>query len=202
MTTLKRINDYIIHISIAIIFFIFGFIIINNNITKNYFDYELYRTDQEIFIKCVNDKHLQEKAHLFNESFLNFSLERISSEIALFNNVNNCDSSHVISSYEQVQEMALVLLEEAKVFYDSDNVLFVNAVYTSNSFYNALLNQPQEYMFFVSDEKQERIVALTIRPNNDNYITKFLWDIEKSNDLDFTQNSIKKLLLVYNEIKR
>lgn len=58
--------------------------------------------------------------------------------------------------------MAPSVLAAAQGFYKSTKVQAVNAVYTPSSQYNALLERPQPYLFFISDKNQARIVAIKV----------------------------------------
>ena len=82
------------------------------------------------------------------------------------------------------------------------DVKAVNAVYTPSSVYSALLDEPQPYLFFISNSEQDRIVAIQVSPSKNGPVVETLWAIEQTNNLEYTQGQIQKLLLVYNEIKR
>lgn len=200
---LQRIHDYMLHIAVAVVIFITGFIIAYSSLPKPTFDYSTFSEQQNNFAQCVNNDALFLSAKRFENSYLTLPLETINTEYNTLREQipSNCGSFHVESSYEQLQEMALPVLAEAQRFYGSKNVKAVNAVYTTPSQYNALLKQPQPYLFFISDNEQERIVAIKVIPTKDDVKITPLWGYKESKDLAYTQGEVQKLLLVYNEIK-
>lgn len=200
---LQRIHDYMLHIAVAVVIFITGFIIAYSSLPKPSFDYLTFTEQQNNFAQCINNKALFSMAEQFEDSYLTQQLETIHTEYkALRDQIpSECGSFHVESSYEQLQEMALPVLAYAQHFYGTKDVKAVNAVYTTPSQYNALLKQPQAYLFFISDAEQERIVAIKVSPTKDDVSITSLWGYEESQDLAYTQGEVQKLLLVYNEIK-
>lgn len=200
---LQRIHDYMFHIAVAVVIFISGFVIAYSSLPKPYFEYSTFTEQQSIFTQCVNNDDLFLVANNFELRYLTLPLETIYNEYKTLREQipSDCGTFHVESSYEQLQEMALPVLAEAQRFYGSKDVKAVNAVYTTPSQYNALLNQPQPYLFFISDKEQERIVAIKVAPTKDALTITPLWGYEESQDLAYTQGEVQKLLLVYNEIK-
>ncbi|MEZ9626453.1 hypothetical protein [Aliivibrio fischeri] len=200
---LQRIHDYMFHIAVAIVIFISGFIIAYSNLPKPSFEFSTFVEQQEKFKQCVNNEALFLSAKGFENSYATLSLESIQNQFkALRDQIpSDCGSFHVESSYEQLEEMALPVLAKAQRFYGSKEVKAVNAVYTTPSQYNALLEQPQPYLFFISDKHQERIVAMKVTPTKESLHITPLWEYEQSQDLAYTQGEVQKLLLVYNEIK-
>jgi hypothetical protein len=200
---LQRIHDYMFHIAVAVVIFITGFIIAYSTLPKPSFEYSTFTEQQSNFKQCVNNDELFLLAEHFEKSYLTLPLETIHSEYNTLRDQipNDCGAFHVESSYEQLQEMAIPVLAEAQRFYGSKDVKAVNAVYTTPSQYNALLKQPQPYLFFISDNEQERIVAIKVMPTKDAFEITPLWGYEESQDLAYTQGEVQKLLLVYNEIK-
>ncbi|MGF1905633.1 hypothetical protein [Aliivibrio salmonicida] len=200
---LQRIHDYMLHIAVAVVIFITGFIIAYSSLPKPTFDYSTFTDQQQNFKQCVNNDELFASTQQFENDYLTLPLEVINAQYkALRDQIpSNCGSFHVESSYEQLQEMALPVLAYAQHFYGIKDVKAVNAVYTTPSQYNALLKQPQPYLFFISDNKQERIVAIKVIPTEDDVKIMPFWGYEESQDLAYTQGEVQKLLLVYNEIK-
>ncbi|PKH09682.1 hypothetical protein CXF93_00365 [Moritella sp. Urea-trap-13] len=191
------------HIAVAIVIFILGFVIAYSSLPKPYFEFTTFSEQQRQFKLCVDNDDLFLSAYRFEDTYLTLSLEAIHTQYkALRDQIpSDCGSFHVESSYEQLQEMALPVLAEAQRFYGSKEVKAVNVVYTTPSQYNALLKQPQSYLFFISDKEQERIVAIKVSPTKDALQITPLWGYEESKDLAYTQGEVQKLLLVYNEIK-
>ncbi|MGF1724323.1 hypothetical protein [Photobacterium nomapromontoriensis] len=200
---LQRIHDYMLHIAVAIVIFIVGFIIAYSHLPKPHFSYATFTEQQPIFSRCVNNDELFVAAEQFEKTYSTRPLASIQTAFkALRDQIpSDCGAYHVESSYEQLQEMALPVLAEAQRFYGSKAVKAVNAVYTTPSHYNALLEQPQPYLFFISDEAQNRIVAIKVLPTKDGLQITPQWGYEESQDLAYTQGEVQKLLLVYNEIK-
>lgn len=201
---LQRIHDYMFHIAVAVAIFIVGFIIVHGNLPKPQFDHADFIAKQKAFKQCVNNEQLFMAATAFDKAYLQLPLADISAQYkSLLKQVpSNCGTFHAESSYEQLQKMALPALAKAQEFYNSKDVKAVNVVYTPSSLYSALLDTPQPYLFFISDETQERIVAIKVSPQKESINIEPLWGYEESKDLAFTQGEIQKLLLVYNEIKR
>ena len=200
---LQRIHDYMLHITVAVVIFITGFVIAYSSLPKPSFDYSTFTEQQQNFKQCVNNDELFASAQQFENDYLTLPLEVINAQYkALRDQIpSDCGSFHVESSYEQLQEMALPVLAEAQRFYGTQNVKAVNAVYTTPSQYNALLTQPQPYLFFISDNEQERIAAFKVTPTKDDVQITSLWGYEESQNLAYTQGEVQKLLLIYNEIK-
>lgn len=201
---LQRIHDYLFHIAVAVVIFIIGFVIVYSSLPKPQFDQNAFVKHQQSFEQCLNNEVLLTTAKDFEQNYLHLSLQDISAQYkALRKQVpTNCGTLYLESSYEQLQEMALSVLERAQHFYNNEDVKAVNAVYTPSSVYSALLGEPQPYLFFFSDKDQDRIVAINVLPSEKGLNITTLWDYEQSQDLPFTQGEIQKLLLVYNEIKR
>lgn len=201
---LQRIHDYMFHIAVAVIIFIIGFVIVYNNLPKPQFDYTYFTEQQSEFKRCVNNEALSQSAHHFEATYQQLSLTDISAQFKTLRTQipTNCNAIYVESSYEQLQAMALPVLAEAQRFYKTQDVKAVNAVYTTPSQYSALLDMPQPYLFFISDNQQERIVAITVAPAKEGLVITPLWGYEQSENLAYTQSEIQKLLLVYKEIKR
>lgn len=201
---LQRIHDYMFHIAVAVIIFIIGFVIVYGNLPKPQFKHSAFIENQSTFKQCVNNDPLFVSADSFEKEYLQLPLADISAQYKTLRQQvpANCASLHVESSYEQLQAMALPVLAKAQAYYKSADVKAVNAVYTPSSIYSALLGEPQPYLFFISDKDQERIVAIKVSPSEQGPIIKPLWEYEDSQNIDFTQAAVQKLLLVYNEIKR
>lgn len=200
---LQRIHDYMLHIAVAIVIFITGFVIAYSNLPKPSFDYATFVEQQSHFEQCIGNNLLFEAAEKFEQGYTQLPLEAIQSEYKVLRDQipSDCGAFHVESSYEQLQEMALVVLAEAQRFYGSEDVKAVNAVYTTPAQYNALLQQPQPYLFFISDSSQERIAAFEVTPTQGDAEVVSLWSYAESSDLSYTQGEVQELLLVYNEIK-
>ena len=200
---LQRIHDYMFHITVAVVIFITGFVIAYSNLPKPQFDYSTFIKQQVEFKHCVNNDALFLAANAFDKTYRKLSLSNISAQYKTLRNKipSNCGAFHVESSYEQLQKMALPVLAEAQRFYGSKEVKAVNAVYTIPSQYNALLDRPQPYLFFISDKDQAGIVAIEVSPAKEGLHIEPLWGYEESHDLAYTQGEVQKLLLVYNEIK-
>lgn len=201
---LQRIHDYMFHITVAVIIFITGFIIVYGNLPKPQFEYAAFIEQQRAFKHCVNNEALFSTADTFEKDYLQLPLAEISTQYKTLRKQvpTNCGSFHVESSYEQLQKMALPVLTKAQAFYNSEDVKAVNAVYTPSAVYSALLGRPQPYLFFISDKDQKRIVAIKVSPAKEGLLIEPLWGYEESQNLAYTQGEVQKLLLVYNEIKR
>lgn len=201
---LQRIHDYLFHISVAVIIFIVGFIIVYGNLPKPQFKYTTFINQQQRFKQCVNNEALFLNAGIFEKDYLQLPLQAISTQYKKLREQvpTHCTTLHVESSYEQLQEMALPVLAEAQHFYKSKEVKVVNAVYTPASQYSALLSTPKPYLFFISNKNQQRIVAIKASPLKSSIFVEPLWTYEQSKNLAYTQGEVQKLLLVYNEIKR
>ena len=200
---LQRIHDYMFHIAVAVVIFITGFVIAYSNLPKPQFDYSAFTEQQDAFRRCVNNDALFLAANTFEKTYLKLSLEDIATQYKTLHDQipSDCGAFHVESSYEQLQEMAPSVLAEAQRYYGSTDVKAVNAVYTSPSQYNALLDIPQPYLFFISDKEQERIVAIKVSPAKEGLIIEPFWGYQQSQNLAYTQGEVQKLLLVYNEVK-
>lgn len=201
MTSIKRVHDYLFHVTVAIIIFIIGVWIVFSMIPKSSFESSNYLDKQEAFKTCLQNEELMLTTQEFNTTLFDQSLESISAKVSELKQSHGCDSSHVISSYKQVQTMALKVVDYAKEYFH-DDVKVVNAVYTTPSSIAALLDQPQAYLFFVSNSDQTKIVAITVYELNNKAVISPLWDIDKSGNLDYTQAQVQKLLLWFSEIKK
>lgn len=202
MTTLKRIHDYALHIVVAILIFIVGFFVVINVIPKPQFSYDKYEEQHSAFVKCVDNPRLMEEAKTLYTSFLDMDGKDVQTKLEAITGSHTCDPTFVTSSYEQVQTMALEVVKAAQAYYGTDKIKVVDSAYTSDAKFSALLDHPQEYLFYVSDEKQTKIVAFTIYPTKEGYQITPLWDIDKSSDITYTQDKVQHLLILYNEIKK
>lgn len=200
---IQRIHDYMLHITVAVVIFIIGFVLVYNILPKPQFSYSAFIRQQAEFKRCIGNEELFLSANHFNEEYRQLPLETLSLQYkALTAKIpSNCGALHAESSYEQLLEMAIPVLAAAQKFYKSEDVKAVNAVYTMPSRYSALLDKPQPYLFFISNKDQDRIVAIKVSPTETDVLIELLWDFKESTDLAYTQGQVQKLLLVYKEIK-
>ena len=202
MNRLQRINEYLIMIFVAVIMFLIGITVLHSAVKEPEFNYENFQEHQQEFMDCINDTEVFTKAQDFHSSFLDLGLEKITEEYHKLIETANCKASHVTSTYDEVKEMALIVVSAAQEFYNSEDIKVIDAVYTTNEQYSAVLKQPQEYLFFALNSDQSRIIAFTIKPNRDGYAVQNLWEYEQSDDVLYTQSVVQKLLIVFNEIKQ
>tara|TARA_R110001583_G_scaffold125319_3_gene276898 strand:- start:26421 stop:27056 length:636 start_codon:yes stop_codon:yes gene_type:complete len=205
---LQRIHDYMLHIAVAVVIFIIGFIIVYGNLPKPQFEYTDFISQQQTFKQCVNNEPLFTAVDSFDKNYRQLPLAEVSVQYKSLKTLienevpSHCTMLHVESSYEQLQEMALTVITQAQTFFNNKDVKAINVAYTPPSRYSALLNTPQPYLFFISDKNQNRIVAMKASILKDAVLVEPLWKYEESKNIVFTQGEVQKLLLVYNEIKR
>ncbi len=202
MTSLKRLQDYLLHVTVAIIIFVLGVWLVLSMLPKPLFDDQTYQERQALYVSCIQNDALFETAKQVDDSLLSMSLEDIQNKTETLKQIPRCDATHVESSYKQVQEMALLVVDFAKTYYQDQEIKVVNAVYTVPSQIAALLNHPQAYLFFVSNQDQSKITAIRIYMENNQPNIFAYWDVSQSSDLTFTQTQVQKLVLWFSEIKK
>ena len=202
MNRLQRINEYLLMIFVAVIMFLIGITVLHSAVKEPKFNYENFLEQQQEFSNCINDTELFTKAQDFHSSFLDLELEEITEEYHKLIETPNCQASYVTSTYDEVKEMALIVVSAAQEFFNSEDIKVIDAVYTTKEQYSALLQQPQEYLFFALNSDQSRIIALTIKPTREGYVVQNVWEYEQSDDVLYTQSVVQKLLIVFNEIKQ
>lgn len=202
MNRLKRINEYLLMIFVAVLIFLIGITVLHSAVKEPEFSYRNFEDNQEEFFNCVDDIAVFTRAQVFNNSFLDLELEEITEEYQKLIETVNCKAGHVTSTFDEVKEMALIIVSAAQEFYNSEDIKVIDAVYTTKEQYSALLQQPQEYLFFALNSDQSRIVGFTIKPDQTGYLVENLWEYEQSDDVAYTQSVVQKLLIVFNEIKQ
>lgn len=113
---------------------------------------------------------------------------------------NSCSVSFVSSNDGQVRVMAEQVLHEAYTYYQREDIKLLNAVYTSDEQFAAIMQTPRSYLFYALTPDESQITAFQVTPNKDNtYDITAMWDVEQSFDATYTGMQAEKLLLIYNE---
>lgn len=201
-TTSQKIADSLFLFGMGLTVLIVGFMLIRTRVGQTSFHYDTFQ--QVIHTSPETPQNLaliEQAAWLFN-SLLSLPLDEINSRYTALVPHFPAQSAHVVSSYAQVRHMATLALAKAQQTFNTDNVQIVNAVYTTNSGFSALMRQPQPYLFFATTADKSAMLAIEVQPTADAHQTRLLWDAEQSTNLLETQQAVQKLLVVFNEIKR
>lgn len=184
----KSIKAIVAVILVTATFYLIAILILFKGINKFELDYSSFDSKVEVFNECYDNSDTRLANSLYHTDLLQYEEEELLN-IMLNNFQTECDSSFTISSKEQINDMALHVAEES-------NLLLLDAVYTTSSDFYAIINKPQEYLFFAMDEEKTRLAAFVVIPaDNYNFI-----EIFNTDNLEEAEINSQHLLLFYNEL--
>ncbi len=202
-TTSQKITDMLLLFGMGLIILIIGFMLIVTRLGKSSFTYQAFKQASNELSETLLDHLPLDQAEFLHIHLLTLSLEEVNSRYTELTPHFPGNSAYTVSSYAQVREMAKIALSLAQQSFNTSNVQVVNAVYTTNSGFSALVRQPQPYLFFATNADKSAILAIKVTPTVDDiHMARLLWPIEQSTNLLETQLAVQKLLVVFNEIKR
>jgi hypothetical protein len=202
-TTSQKIADMLLLLGMGLIILITGFMLIIPRLGKQSFDYSAFIQTSSQLSETLLDHFSLDQAEFLYTYLLTLSLDEVNTRYQELIPHFPTQTSHVTSSYAQVKEMAKIALTLAQQTFATSNVQIINAVYTTNSGFSALLGKPQPYLFFAVNADKSAILSIEITPAiEQTHTSRLFWSIEQSKDLLATQQAVQKLLVVFNEIKR
>ena len=198
MNSLKRMHQTMIMVGVITIMLFASIWLMRWMIPEPSFEYQNFLVGQEEFLATVNQEQIAKARNLYG-NFLQkepYEIMEIYQEI-IYGVSDNV--WHVQSSYNQVRDYAWIVLEKAQEIF-GEEVQIVGTVYSLDSTLSALLNQPQSYLFFALNHDQTRIIAIIAKPSDSNVELELVWDYEQSDNLEYTTDTIEKLLVLFHEI--
>jgi len=162
------------------------------------FEYSHFVKEQELFLSKAKESHFYQALDLY-DNFLQKEPLEIKASLQSLHDDLPYDVRHVRSSYRQIQDLAWLALAKAQEIF-GENVQIVGTVYALDSTLSALLNRPQSHLFFALNEDHSKIIALLVQPWEDNVEVTLLWGVEQSDDVDFTRDTIERLLILFHEV--
>lgn len=202
MTILTRIYDYIFHIVVAVIIFIAGFLIIGLALPKPQFSYTEYEQQHVAFMQCIDDPNILEEARGLVHTYQDIDVVTLKQRYDALRFGHACASHFVVSSYEQVQKMAMEVLVAAQNYYGTTDVKLLDTVYTMDEKFAVLLEHPQSYLFLATNEDVSSMAAMIAYPLRDGYRITPVWPVEQGENTEEIQQQLQHLMILYNEIKK
>ncbi len=182
----KQIKAIIAMIIVSVIFYLLATFILFKGATNYELNLEEFQIKLEEFQKCYNKESVV-ASKLYHTNLLDFDEEELYRIMKdEFN--TSCNTTFVVSSNKQIQDMALYLTTQT-------DYKFLDVVYTAPSRYYAIQGVPQEYLFIAMNEKKTEMKAFVVVPKDEYEII----EVFTSSDIDIASKQLQHLLLFYNE---
>lgn len=184
----KSIKAIVLVIVVTVTFYLVAVTILFKGMNKFELNFETFEDNLSTFNECYSGEDSDLAKSLYHTDLMKMDNKE------LFDMMTNsfattCDSRFVVSSEKQVSNMAKYLVENI-------DLKLVDNVYTTNSSYYAIINLPQEYLFFAMNDEKTQIAGYVVIPTKSGY--EYI-EVFNTTDVEEAKIATEKVLLFYNE---
>lgn len=197
----KRIRDIIIGVACFFIFLIIVQFIFANTLPQASFEYSAYQAEQYEFNETFENLEIHKKnledftQHVYGLKNI-YELEE--TLLSILPDIEMAEHFFT-SSDEQIRIMAQQVYDDALAYFGLEEVKLLDTVYATDVRYSAILNSPQNYLFFALTPDKEKIVSYIVTPTEIGYDMETMWELENASDVAYTQMVSGNLLHIFNQ---
>ncbi len=195
----RQIRDLVLGIGLSAVFIVVVMIVLTSATRNREFDYQVF---QQYLPTYREQDATYEETKLEVEEYMKLimeseSPENISESIYDILPETDLNISYVSCSDDQVREAAQDAIEIGKAYFDSEEVVLVEAVYAIEERVAVYLESPRSYLYFIMTEDEEKMVGMTMNPTEEGYDIQPLWGVERSGDDEYVIQETNRYRFLY-----